>query len=97
MDSKSLWGVLSGLAVPRLAVDLPGGGGKVELVPNSQIETNQQSQTFQGWDGITAAYIDPDESNIQPPCDIKPYLKEWQELTQQVYGNNSAKIDNLDK
>ena len=94
---KSLWGVLSGLAVPRLAVDLPGGGGKVELVPDSRMETNQQSQVFKGWDGMTATYIDPDESNIQTPCDIKLYLKEWQTLTQQVYGNNPSKIENLDK
>ncbi|MDE0119584.1 MAG: KamA family radical SAM protein [Bdellovibrionales bacterium] len=86
---KSLWGVLSGLAVPRLAVDLPGGGGKVELVPDSRVAINKQSQTFKGWDGMTATYIDPAESDIQIPSEIKSYLKEWQLLVRQTYGDNS--------
>lgn len=81
---KSLWGVLSGLAIPRLAVDLPGGGGKVEIVPNSWKETSHHSHTFEGWDGMVATYIDPKEDST--PSDINPYLKEWQTLNQQKYG-----------
>ena len=84
---KQLWGILSGLAVPRLAVDLPGGGGKVELVPESQIGKKSHSKTFKGFDGMTATYIEPDEKDIQPPPDIHLYLKEWNTLSQQNYGN----------
>ena len=85
---KNLWGVLSGLAVPRLAVDLPGGGGKVEVVPHSQIKAGDQSHTFKGWDGMIATYIDPDEKTIQLPPDTHIYLQEWQTLNQQNYGNS---------
>lgn len=93
---KSLWGVLSGLAVPRLAIDLPEGGGKVEMVPKSWIKTNRQSHTFKGWDGMTATYIDPDEKTVQQPADIKLYLKEWQTLSQQNYGNNFTSAEKSD-
>ena len=87
---KKLWGVLSGLAVPRLAVDLPGGEGKVEIVPKSQMETIHESHTFKGWDGMVATYIDPNEDTIHLPSDINLYLKEWQILNQQNYGKNQT-------
>ncbi len=84
---KELWGNLSGLAVPRLAMDLPGGGGKVEISPESLIKKKDGSHTFRGWDGITSDYIDPDKTNIQSPSNLTPYLKEWQKISQQSYGN----------
>jgi len=31
---RELWGRLSGLAMPNLSLDIPGGGGKVGVVPN---------------------------------------------------------------
>jgi len=85
---KKLWGVLSGLAIPRLAVDLPGGGGKVELTPKSQIECTHDSHTFMGWDGMIATYIEPKKEDIitPSPVDLDIYLKEWQSITQQKYG-----------
>ena len=33
-----LQGILSGLAMPHYVIDLPGGGGKVPLVPESIVE-----------------------------------------------------------
>ena len=93
---KSLWGVLSGLAVPRLAVDLPKGGGKVEMVPKSWIKTNKYLHTFKGWDGMISTYVDPDEEDVQLPTDTKIYLKEWQMLSQQNYGNNFSVAEKLD-
>ena len=94
---KNLWGVLSGLAVPKLAVDLPGGGGKVELAPDSQMKTSKQIHTFKGWDGMICSYKEPD--NTQLPADMKKYLDEWQILNQQKYGNpatESKKTDTKD-
>ena len=88
---KSLWGVLSGLAVPRWAVDLPGGGGKVELTSHSQIEEQSPAHRFTGWDGISAHYIDPEDVQNPPPPGIEPYLKEWHTLTRQSYGNSGRK------
>ena len=94
---KNLWGVVSGLAVPRLAVDLPGGGGKVEIVPHSQLKTNGESHTFKGWDGMVADYIDPEEQAVQPPPDMGPYLEEWRTLNQQNYGDHSFLVEKSDK
>jgi len=90
---KELWGVLSGLAIPRLSVDLPGGGGKVELVPHTQLptDTNNEVSTFKGWDGHVNSYIDPDKKNIRYPSDVSLYLKEWNILLQQNYGGDSTK------
>ena len=82
---KQMWGVLSGLAMPKWAVDLPGGGGKVELTPESCLNANDEAFTFKGWDGITSDYKEPKED--QTPADISLYLKEWDTLTQQSYGN----------
>lgn len=84
---KSLYGVLSGLATPRWVVDIPGGGGKVELVPSSNIDTKNTSHIFTGWDNITAPYIDPDKKDIQFPPDVNKYLPEWEYLYKQNYGN----------
>ena len=94
---KQLWGRLSGLAVPRLAVDLPGGGGKVELVPKSFLKEDVESSSkqvkshfFKGWDGKDSVYRDPE--NMQEPQHIQPYLEEWQDILQQKYGASNSKI-----
>ena len=57
---RSLIGHTSGLAVPTLAVDLPGGGGKIPLLPEyvqhfttKLIATNFCGQEF--------TYLDPTE------------------------------------
>ena len=86
---KSLWGVLSGLATPRLSVDLPGGGGKVDLSPKSHISTQKQATCFKGWDGMRAVYKDPAQSQSPPKEDMKEYLKEWKILSRQNYGQQS--------
>ncbi len=88
---KNLWGVLSGLAVPRLAVDLPGGGGKVEIVPDSCMEITPQFHKFKGWDGKVAAYMEPNKDGT--PSDINVYLQEWQALSQQHYGKTNTASD----
>lgn len=93
---KQLWGRLSGLAVPRLAVDLPGGGGKVELAPESFLKVNHEfgdkqikSHFFKGWDGKDSAYKDP--KNVRKPEHIRPYLEEWKDILQQKYGASNTK------
>ena len=83
---KSLWGVFSSLATPKLAVDLPGGGGKVELTVESQVGPTAHSPLFQGWDGQKAVYQEPEQSAPPREEDISPYLREWESLCQQKYG-----------
>ena len=80
---RELWGRLSGLAMPNLSLDIPGGGGKVGLVPNFETSVPPQSKatirTFKGFDGIEGEYIDPAHPSV-PPDDVNEYLPEWEAL-----------------
>ena len=70
---KQLWGTLSGLAMPSFSLDLPGGGGKVGLVPDfAQAGEN----TFVGFDGVAGVYRDPEAAPLLPQ-DESEYAEEW--------------------
>lgn len=74
---KELWGTLSGLALPMLSLDIPGGGGKVGLVPDFELERINNGRIYQGWDGIKGSYINPDEKQKIKPWDWSEYEAEW--------------------
>jgi lysine 2,3-aminomutase len=75
---RQLWGHTSGLAMPTYIVDIPAGGGKTSLTPNFLKEKNNNTWTFEGWDGVSAGYISPE--TIQSPKVAEDYQQEW--LTQ---------------
>jgi lysine 2,3-aminomutase len=52
----SLRGRISGMAVPQLMLDLPGGGGKVALTPESVIRKSSDHWLIRNWQGKTFAY-----------------------------------------
>lgn len=56
-----LRGHSSGLMVPQLCVDVPGGLGKVTLVPEWIVSRMGRSTTFRTYTGETAEYLDPHE------------------------------------
>lgn len=82
---RELWGRLSGLAMPNLSLDIPGGGGKVGLVPNFETTRDENSRTFKGWDGIEARYQNPHPKQAAA-ADPGEYLEEWERLKAQSYG-----------
>jgi lysine 2,3-aminomutase len=84
---RELWGRMSGLAVPNLSLDIPGGGGKVGLVPDFTVAKNEDGWRFRGWDGLEADYKNPAATGPLP-LDHEDYLDEWTELTTQPYGKN---------
>ncbi|MBO4303279.1 MAG: KamA family radical SAM protein [Lentisphaeria bacterium] len=51
----------SGMAVPHYAVDLPGGGGKVQLVPDHQVARNGKKVTFRNFCGELWDFPDTEE------------------------------------
>jgi lysine 2,3-aminomutase len=55
---KDLIGHTSGLAVPCLAVDAPGGGGKIPLLPDFEVRIGE-SLTFQNYRGQFCSYRNP--------------------------------------
>ncbi|MGZ3747246.1 MAG: KamA family radical SAM protein [Pseudobdellovibrionaceae bacterium] len=77
---KELWGNLSGLAMPTLSLDIPGGGGKTYYVPNYEIQASSEKRSYRGWDGVDAEYVNPPQESIQKPLDAEVYMEEWQSL-----------------
>jgi lysine 2,3-aminomutase len=70
---EQLRGHTTGLAVPHLAVDLPGGGGKVTLQPDYVVERGTQETVFRNFKGERYAYPEPEETDCS--C---PYEATWQ-------------------
>ena len=53
---RSLRGKISGLAMPHFMVDLPGGGGKVELLPDMLESKNEGQWVFRNFQGRLFTY-----------------------------------------
>ncbi len=83
---RELWGRMSGLAMPNLSLDIPGGGGKVPLVPDFTVSSTADERLFRGWDDIEANYRNPSDESAALPFDFENYLPEWEMLRDQPYG-----------
>lgn len=66
---EQLRGWTSGLAVPHLAVDLPGGGGKVTLQPEYVVERGGAQTVLRNYRGERYAYPEPEETDCACPYD----------------------------
>lgn len=75
---RELWGVLSGLAMPTLSLDIPNGGGKTTLAPNFLVEQAEGRRVYRGWDGVRGEYVNPDPAGRRLPTDWQEYDPEWQ-------------------
>ena len=90
---KELWGRFSGLALPHLSLDIPGGGGKTGIVPDFAIKKEASQWTFKGWDGLKGAYINPRQKDFDDffknqPENLREYKEEWEILKNQSYGQS---------
>lgn len=92
---KELWGRLSGLAMPNLSIDIPGGGGKLGVVPDfseghmsstTDGVDHSTNLTLRGWDGFEAEYKNPPDSEMLIPLDAENYFAEWRSIADQIYG-----------
>ncbi|TMA32818.1 MAG: lysine 2,3-aminomutase, partial [Deltaproteobacteria bacterium] len=66
---EGLRGWTSGLAVPHLAVDLPGGGGKVTLQPEYVAERRARETVFRNYHGDRYVYPEPSATDCSVPYD----------------------------
>jgi lysine 2,3-aminomutase len=71
---EALRGHTSGLAVPHLAVDLPGGGGKVTIQPEYRLAAHGEvggvaGTWFRNYRGERYLYPDPPETDASCPYD----------------------------
>lgn len=53
---EGLRGHTSGLGVPVFAIDAPGGGGKVPLMPNYLLSMSEHNVVIRNYEGYVAAY-----------------------------------------
>jgi lysine 2,3-aminomutase len=56
---EALQGRLSGIALPKLIVDTPGGMGKVPVIPNYVVSRSPGVTRFRTWRGVEVDYVDP--------------------------------------
>ena len=56
---KSLRGKISGMAIPHFIVDLPGGGGKISMVPEYLEKIEGNTYYFKNAEGMIYTYIQP--------------------------------------
>lgn len=82
---RELWGRLSGLAMPAFSLDIPGGGGKVGIVPDFFKAKTEEGYLFSGWDGTEGLYQKPDFVSREP-AGLEIYQDEWQQICNQRYG-----------
>ncbi len=66
---RRMRGFTTGLAVPHLAVDLPGGGGKVTLQPDYVVSRDEQGTTLRSYRGESHRYPEPAETDVSCPYD----------------------------
>jgi lysine 2,3-aminomutase len=62
-------GHTSGLAVPTLVVDMPGGGGKVPIFPNYLISMSDNATVFRNYKGFISIYKEPVERDCSCPTE----------------------------
>ena len=63
---SALWGHTSGLAMPHLAVDAPGGGGKIPLFPQTVLAREGDRVVLRGYTGEVSTFPDPGEAVGNP-------------------------------
>jgi lysine 2,3-aminomutase len=56
---EGLRGHTSGFAVPQFAVDAPGGGGKIPLMPNYVLSESDHKVVLRNFEGYVATYEEP--------------------------------------
>jgi lysine 2,3-aminomutase len=64
---EALRGRTSGLAIPHLAVDLPGGGGKVTVQPSWRLGREGSAHRFRNFRGEEYVYEDPPAADLACP------------------------------
>lgn len=56
---EGLRGHTSGFAVPTFAVDAPGGGGKIPIMPQYLISMSDERVVMRNYEGVISTYMEP--------------------------------------
>ncbi|MBW1743194.1 MAG: lysine 2,3-aminomutase [Deltaproteobacteria bacterium] len=75
---EALRGHTSGLAVPTFVVDLPGGGGKVPIMPTYIIARSDDRAVLRNYEGAITVYMEPHRWDSvcghDPACSQERYI-----------------------
>jgi lysine 2,3-aminomutase len=66
---SALRGFTSGLAVPHYVIDVPGGGGKVAIIPDPVVHLDDHKIVVRNYEGKLFTYENSDDQN-KPAVDI---------------------------
>ena len=62
---KGLQGRISGMAIPKFVIDLPGGGGKIPMLPpDFVIEMNDREVIIKNYEDKVYSYPQPEEDKV---------------------------------
>lgn len=64
-----LRGWMTGMGVPHLVIDAPGGGGKIPLLPDYLIDIGEHEVTVKNYRGHVVKYPQPREGSCEVPYD----------------------------
>jgi len=79
---EALRGHTSGLAVPEFVIDVPGGGGKVPVMPSYLISQSDKKVILRNYEGLIASYPQPQETD----CDCSTS----QEVAKETYQDHTG-------
>jgi lysine 2,3-aminomutase len=79
---EGLLGHISGLAVPSYAIDAPGGGGKIRLLPNYLISWSDRRVVLRNYEGLITRYDNPRDYRPHDPGACAFCAEEGSELGQ---------------
>jgi len=77
---ENLRGHTSGLAVPHYVIDVPGGGGKIAVIPNPVIELNSEHILLKNYENKIFEYKFPVIEETPPEIQIKKVAKQHASL-----------------
>ena len=66
---ESLRGRVTGMAIPHLVIDAPGGGGKLPIGPNYVLAWGAERLKLRNWEGKIVEYVEPAERDVSCPYD----------------------------
>ena len=73
---EALRGHTSGFCVPTFAVDVPGGGGKIPVIPNYLISQAAGRVILRNFEGVISTYTEPANYKETCNCDVCSGKKE---------------------
>ncbi len=66
---EHLRGRITGMGIPTLVIDAPGGLGKVPIGPNYVLGFGADAVTLRTWEHKTVRYVEPQERDCACPYD----------------------------